>query len=148
MGSGAYVHCNKCVAQGKLKDVCVPSSAGAPRVENSSKSRQDFLAAPGYGAGRKGRRPTGGMVLKHRCVSKDTEKWGKGTYGQLADRGTREELVPAVASCNRKKVFSKAAVGRLSLYLRFNRGNHARQTHTLPLSYSANLNLCQTLTLV
>lgn len=54
----------------------------------------------------------------------------KGYYGQLADRGTREELVPAVASCNRKKVFSKAAVGRLSLYLRFNRGNHARQTHT------------------
>lgn len=102
MGSGAYLHCNKCVAQGKLKDVCVPSSAGAPRVENSSKSRQDFLAAPGYGAGRKGRHPTGGMVLKHRCVSKDTEKWGKGTYGQLADRGTREELVPAVASCNRK----------------------------------------------
>lgn len=148
MGSGAYLHCNKCVAQGKLKEVWVPSSAGAPRVENSSKSRQDFLAAPGHGAGRKGKRPTGGMVLKHTCVSKDTEKWGKGPYGQLADRGTREELVPAITSCNRKEFFSKAAVGRLSVYLTLNWGSHARQTHTLPLSYSADLNLCQTLILV
>lgn len=148
MGSGAYLHFNKCVAQGKLKEVWVLSSAGAPRVENSSRSRQDFLAAPGHGAERKGRHPTGGMVLKHRCVNKGTEKWRRDTYGHLADWGTREELVPTVASCNRKEVFSKAAVGRLFLYSRLNWGSHARQTHTLPLSYSTDLNLCQTLILV
>lgn len=94
MGSGAYLHFNKCVAQGKLKEVWVLSSAGAPRVENSSKSRHDFLAAPGHGAERKGRRPTGRMISKRSCVSKGTERWGKGTYGQHADRGTERSWYP------------------------------------------------------